>query len=130
MSEENVEIVRRAFAFEFDGRGGPDDAVAIFAPDFVMNPLEEGPSYGLGTIRDNIDRWKSAWEELDVTAEEFIGAGERVLVTAHHRGRGLGSGIEVDARFYLLYTLRDGKVVRQDEYAERAEALEAAGLRE
>jgi ketosteroid isomerase-like protein len=65
-----------------------------------------------------------------VTAEEFIGAGERVLVTAHHRGRGLGSGIEVDARFYLLYTLRDGKVVRQDEYAERAEALEAAGLRE
>jgi ketosteroid isomerase-like protein len=42
MSEENVEIVRRAFAFEFDGRGGPDDAVAIFAPDFVMNPLEGG----------------------------------------------------------------------------------------
>ena len=85
MPQENVEIVRRACAFEFDGRGGPDDAVAIFAPDFVI-PLEEGPSYGLGTIRDNIERWKSAWEELDVTAEEFIDAGERVLVTAHHRG--------------------------------------------
>jgi ketosteroid isomerase-like protein len=95
-----------------------------------MNPLEEGPSYGLDTIRDNIGHWRSAWEELEVTAEEFIDAGERVLVTVHHRGRGFGSGIEVEARFYLLYTLRDGKVVRQDEYAARAEALEAAGLSE
>jgi ketosteroid isomerase-like protein len=130
MSQENVGIVRRAFAFEFDGLGGPDDAVAIFSPDFVMNPLEEGPSYGLDTIRDNIEHWRSAWEELEVTAEEFIEAGERVLVTVHHRGRGFGSGIEVEARFHLLYTLRDGKVVRQDEYAARAEALEAAGLSE
>ena len=95
-----------------------------------MNPTEEGPSYGLDAIRDNFEHWKGAWEELEVTAEEFIDAGDRVLVTEHHRGRGRGSGIEVDTRLYSVYTLRDGKVVRADEYIERGEALEAAGLRE
>ena len=95
-----------------------------------MNPLEEGPSYGLDAIRDNIEHWKGAWEELEVTAEEFIDAGDRVLVTLHHRGRGRGSGIEVDARFYELDAVSAGKVVRVDEYAERSEALEAAGLSE
>ena len=95
-----------------------------------MNPNEEGPSYGLDAIRDNFERWASAWEELQVTAEDFLDAGDRVLVTEHHQGRGRGSGIEVDARFYYVYTLRDGKVLRADQYAERAEAFEAAGLEE
>jgi ketosteroid isomerase-like protein len=130
MSEENVEVVRRAFAYEIYGVGDRAEAEAIFDPHVVINPTEEGPSYGLDAIRDNIEHWRSAWSELEVTAEEFIDAGNRVLVTAHNRGRGLGSGIELDARFYLLYTLRDGKVVRRDEYARRSEALEAAGLRE
>ncbi len=127
---QNVEIVRRAFAYEIYGVGDRAEAEAIFDPDVVINPTEEGPSYGLDAIRDNIEHWKGAWEELEVTTEEFIDAGNRVLVTAHHRGRGRGSGIEVDTRFYLVYSLRNGKVVRSDEYADRADALEAAGLSE
>ena len=53
-----------------------------------------------------------------------------MVVTARHRGRGRESGVAVDARFYEVYTLRDGKIVRVDEFVERAEALEAAGLSE
>ncbi len=49
---------------------------------------------------------------------------------AYFRGRGRGSGVEVDARFYDVYTLRNGKIVRVDEFAEREDALEAAGLSE
>jgi ketosteroid isomerase-like protein len=130
MSEENVELVRRAFAYEVYGLGDRAEGEAIFDPFVVMNPTEEGPSYGLDAIRDNFEHWKVAWEELDVTIEELIDAGDRVFLTAHHRGRGRGSGVEVDTRLYSLYTLRDGKVLRVDEYADRAEALEAAGLAE
>jgi ketosteroid isomerase-like protein len=130
MSEENVEIVRRAFAYEIYGVGDRAEAEAIFDPHVVINPTEEGPSYGLDAIRDNIEHWKGAWEELEVMTEEFIDAGDRVLVTVHHRGRGRGSGIEVDSRFYLVYTVHNGKVARSDEYADRADALEAAGLSE
>jgi ketosteroid isomerase-like protein len=130
MSEENVETVRRAFAYEMYGLGDRAEAEAIFDSYVVMNPTEEGPSYGLDAIRDNFEHWKVAWEELDVTIEELIDAGDRVFLTAHHRGRGRGSGVEVDTRLYSVYTLREGKVVRVDEYADRAEALEAAGLSE
>jgi ketosteroid isomerase-like protein len=95
-----------------------------------MNTIEEGAFYGLDSIRDNIEHWASAWEDFDVIAEEFLDAGDQVVVTARHRGRGRASGVIVDARFYDVYTLRDGKITRADEYADRAEALEAAGLQE
>jgi len=130
MSQENLEVVRRAFAYEVYGRGDRAEAEAIFDPYVVMKPTEEGPSYGLDAVRDNFEHWREAWDELEVRVEEVIDAGDRVLLTAHHRGRGQGSGVEVDTRFYEVYMLRDGKVVRVDEFSERAEALEAAGLRE
>ena len=40
MSEENVEIVRRAFAYEIYGVGDRAEAEAIFDPNVVMNPIE------------------------------------------------------------------------------------------
>ena len=92
MSQENVEVVRRAWEYEIFGRGGGDDPLADFAPDVVMNPVEEEPSYGREAIRENFQRFETAWEELEVTAEQFIDAGERVFVTAHFRGRGRASG--------------------------------------
>jgi uncharacterized protein len=130
MSQENVEVVRRAFAYEIYGVGGRAEAEAIFDPNVVMNPNDVGPYHGLDAMRDDFERWASAFEELEVSAEEFIDAGDRVLVTAYHRGRGRTSRVEVDGRFYEVYTLRDGRVVRIDEYVERAEALEAVGLSE
>ena len=132
MSEENVEVVRKAIAYEYYGVGESAEAEAIFDPHVVMNPIhviDEEPSYGPGAMRDDWERWTSAFEELKVTFEEIVDAGDQVVVVAHHQGRGRGSGVEVDARFYEVYTLRDGKVSRVDEYTERAEALEAAGLR-
>ena len=43
------------------------------------------------------------------------------------KGRGRGSGLEIDALFYDVYTLRDGKIVRMDQFTERSEALDAVG---
>jgi ketosteroid isomerase-like protein len=130
MSQQNVEIVRRAFEYEISGRGDATEVLASFDPYVVMNPVEEGASYGVDAIRDNFEHWQTAWEDLEVTIEETIDAGDRVLLSAHHRGRGRGSGLEVDARYYEVYTLSRGKIIRVDEYTDRAEAIEAAGLRE
>ena len=44
-----------------------------------------------------------------------------MLVTIHHRGRGKASGMEIDARFFVVYTLREGKVARVDEFRELGE---------
>lgn len=129
-----MEIVRKAIAYEYDGVGDRAEAEAIFDPQVVMNPTSEGldeePSYGPDAMRDDWERWASAFEDLTVTFEEFIDAGDQVVVVAHHQGRGRKSGVAVDARYFEVYTLREGKVSQIDEYDDRAEALEAAGLSE
>jgi ketosteroid isomerase-like protein len=130
LSEDHVEIVRRAFAYEVYEGGDRAEAEAIFDPDVEYSPVEEEPLHGVDAIRENFRRWRDAWQELEVAVEEVVDAGDRVLLTAHYRGRGRASGVEIDTRFYSVYTLRGGKVVREDEYGKRAEALEAAGLSE
>ena len=124
MSQENVEIVRRFLVVDVD----VDSALPYADPAIVWNPIEEPAAQGHDAVRANLERWENEWDEYEVIPEEFIDTGDRVVVTVHLRGRGRGSGIEIDARFYEVYTLRDGKIVRMDEFAEQSEALEAAGL--
>src|SRR5262245_66071347 len=124
MSEENVEIVRRAFQYLVSGRGG-SEVQASFDPDVVMKPVETGETFGVSAIRHNFERWQSTFDECDVTVDEIIDAGDRVVHCAHWRGRGKGSGIEIDARYYEVYALRDGKIIRVGEYTERAEGPDA-----
>jgi ketosteroid isomerase-like protein len=50
-----------------------------------------------------------------------------VVNTAHMQGR---EGIEVIARSTFVYTIENGQITRLRMFQVRAEALEAAGLRE
>ena len=124
MSEENVEIVRRFLAVEID------EALTYADPRIVWNPVEESSAQGHEAVRASLVRWKSEWDDYELIPEEFADMGDRVIVTVRLRGRGRVSGIEVDARFYDVFTLRDRKIVRMDQFTEPSEALEAAGLGE
>jgi len=129
MSQENVEIVRELW--EAYSRGDIDRVIALSDPYVVLVTLEEGPLYGPDAVRANYARWMEAWrEEPETTVEEVIGAGDHVFVIACFRGRGRGSGVRVAERLFEVYTLRNGMVLRVDEFSNRDQALEAAGLRE
>ncbi len=71
-----------------------------------------------------------AWADLKSEPEEAIDFGDRLLVTSRITGHGRQSGIPVDQRLFQVITLRRGLVVEQNEFADRGEALEAAGLSE
>jgi ketosteroid isomerase-like protein len=120
-----VEIVRRFLVLD-----DLDAALMHADPDIVWNPVEESSAQGHDAVRASTARWKSEWDDYELIPEEFADIGDRVVVTVRFRARGRGSGIEVDARLYDLFTLRDGKIVRMDQFAEQSEALEAVGLRE
>ena len=126
MSEQNVEIVRRGF--EAYLRGDLAAATANYADEIVFNPAEEPPIRGREAILSYLRRWEDPWDDYELRTEEFIDAGDRVVVTIHVKARGTASGIEVDARSHQVHTVRDGRLVRMDEYLVREEALEAAGL--
>jgi len=123
-----VEIVKDGF--EAYQRGDLDAAAAISADDVVFNPAEEVPIRGREAVISYVRRWEEPWDHYELRTEEFIDAGECVLVTIHVKARGATSGIEVDARSHQVYSLRDGKLICMDEYLNRADALEAAGLSE
>jgi ketosteroid isomerase-like protein len=126
MSQENEEIVREAF--EAYCRGDYDRAGSFHDPHIVVVTVEDGVVYGNDDVLVNYARWNEAWEGTETTIEEVIGHGDRVFLAARFHARGRASGVEVDTRLYEVFTLRDGKVLRLDEYEHRADALEAAGL--
>jgi ketosteroid isomerase-like protein len=55
---------------------------------------------------------------------------DRAFVAMRFRGRGKGSGVELDDGLFWAGELRHGKLYRISEYTDRKEALEAVGLRE
>ena len=112
------------------GRGDVDGALANAHPEIVWNPFEEAPMRGVDAVRAYLARWESEWEEPDSTPDEFIDAGDRVVAIVRFRGRGKGSGIEVDGLSHAVYAVRDGKAVAMEEFTGRSKALEAAGLSE
>ena len=119
MSQENVEIVRGFLIADVD------EALMYADPEIVWNPIEELPTQGHGAVRASLERWKAEWDDYEMALEELEDRGDRVVVTVRLRGRGRGSGVEIDARFYDVYTLRDGKIVGMDQFTERSQALAA-----
>jgi ketosteroid isomerase-like protein len=70
------------------------------------------------------------FEQTVTEFEEVFATGDQVVVFIKIRRRLRGSSSEVEIRIGELYTLREGKLVRGQGFAEREKALEAAGLSE
>jgi ketosteroid isomerase-like protein len=125
MSQENVEIVRRFLLIE-----DLDEALEYADPAIVWNPVEESCAQGRDAVRASTTRWRSEWDDYELIPEEFAEVNDSVVVTVRFRARGRGSGVEVDARLYDVFTLSDGRIMRMDQFAERSEAFEAVALRD
>ena len=137
MSQENLEIVRRIY--EESAQGRFTSCLDLFHPDVEYTRSAEGGGEALGLPGHwrGIDamlkaayEWVQTFELLRVEAEEYIEAGDAVVVLTRQRGKAKGSGFPLDEQFADVITLRDGLVVRVDQYRNRSAALEAAGLRE
>jgi ketosteroid isomerase-like protein len=155
MSQADIEVVRRFYeageravdayrknprsgvaAFEAGNLDPEAEAVLAFLhPDLEFNALSSA-LYG-GTVRGH-HGWVAFWDELlaptadfHVTVHDVTDFGDgQVLVAAQQSGEWTGSGIMLDVPVFGLVTLRDGLIVRIENYRERNEALEAAGLSE
>jgi ketosteroid isomerase-like protein len=134
MSQENVEIVRRAW--EAWVRKDNETALAMYDPkvqiDLTAVPHigQSGVYFGLEGVQEHLRDMLASFEVMNTEVEEWIDAGERVIAMIHTYRRGKRSGVPVDRREAHLWTVRDGLLLRLQIFATRAEALEAAGLRE
>jgi ketosteroid isomerase-like protein len=132
MAEENVEIVRRMM--DARNRGDIDAVMAFAAPDIEFDlSASAGTFAGVYTGHEALMRlwaaWSEVFSEMIWEAEEFIDAGDAVVVPVTFHARGRESGVETITRAVHVYWVRDGQVVRYRQLQSRAAAFEAAGLR-
>ena len=152
MSQENVEIVRRYFeaverAWEAYWQGPRSVADSVRAgevePEIAdamrhLHPNIEWKSALIGiTTRGHqdtvhgVDQLLEAAQDYRTKTQEVTDlGGNQVLAILELAMKGKASDIDVNTTIFSLVTVEDGLIIRMDEYLERDEALEAAGLRE
>lgn len=130
MSSENVELVRRFIEL---GRRGDWTRLDLLAEEVVYRPIREITETGDYAGREGYRRYmegflESGWaKDLTFEATSFRDYGEAVIVRIELTGSGRASGLDFAARVFQVVTLRDGEIVRIEDFLDRDEALEAAG---
>ena len=133
MSRENVERVERMLR---EAQHNPAALYEVLDDDVhwdveALNLPDTPPTYcGPEGVREFFRRWVGTFDEWGFQPVEMIDAGDSVVAHIHQWGRGKGSGATVDQYFWQVWTLRDRKVVRTTHRYDKADALEAVGLRE
>ena len=127
-SAKNVELVRAGW--EAFVRGDLEEALARVHPDVVTYrapPLPDARTYhGVEGLLEAYTDWTVDFVEFEMTPGKFMAVGDRVVVEICQRARGQASGALVMGRFWFVYTVADGKVIRQDMFKGKRQALEAA----
>ena len=133
MSQENVENLRRILA-AFNSGGDAELAEELVEPEAKFEPLLAGVEGATYRGPAGVMKWVSDLNEMfaEVYAEysrieEF---GDVSLVTGKTTGRGRAGGVPVEQHWFAVVTFRQGKISYVAFRRTRAQALEAAGLKE
>ena len=130
MSRENLELVRAGFAAH--NRGDLDALQEVYDPDVVFETLLLGTHRGSEAIRLIYEENQKTLAGYDVESVELIESGDQVVAVAQVKGVWVREPDPMEERdqFAFLFTIRNGKVVREQAFRNREEALEATGLRD
>ncbi|TMK95604.1 MAG: nuclear transport factor 2 family protein [Actinobacteria bacterium] len=130
MSQENVEVVRRAHQAL---NGGDMDALVVLCDvefrldmsDRIFNPaIYEGHD----GIRRFYSEVRDVWAKYVWEPEQLMEAGDNVVALLRSGGTGRGSGVEVERRTAMVWTLREGRATALRFFRDRNKALKAVGL--
>ena len=132
MSQDNLESLQAVYEEYRHGnfRAGLD----LYDPDVLLVSRSDLPDadrcVGVDSIRAYMREFLEPLTNVTWTAEEFIEAESSIVVAARQQGIGKESGVPLDARVFTVWTFRGQAVIRIEFFGDRAQALEAVGLRE
>ena len=125
-------LVRRAF--EAYTRGDIDAVLGLCDEDILVTQAQEVPGLapqqrGHAGVLEAFGLWPEQWDDFRVEIKEVLSdPGDQVVVATRQSGRGKQSGVEVEADFTFLFTIRDGKIAEWRIFVREDEALAAAGV--
>ena len=121
MSEQSVEVVKRAYAAFAEG--DVPAVLGVFADDIEWHEADGMPYGGVyrggeavaqnvfGPISQDV-------EGFAVTPEEFMAAGDTVAVVVSYTGTGKATGKPLDLPVVHVWNIQDGKAVRFRQFAD------------
>jgi ketosteroid isomerase-like protein len=145
MSKENVELIKSiqppsvdlVEMFPGDSPAAADALTDLFGGFFTdgftvqfiaENGMDTPQFRGVDGLLEAWRDWLDPWESYELETEEYIDAGDDVVVMVRIRGRTARDGVLVEHAPAAVWTIRDGKVAAVRFYLRRDEALRAAGL--
>ena len=132
MSQENVEIVRRAN--EAFNRGDIEGVLTYYAEDAEFEDLMNAPDlprkgHGIQEVGKMLTAWIEAFDEFSAEIVEYIDEGHHVVCVTDYYGKSREGGLTIHLKTADVAEVRNGKFVRLTfGYSNRKEALEAVGL--
>jgi ketosteroid isomerase-like protein len=144
MSEQTVELVRalQPSGIDLVEALAGDEGAFVEGISAVFDPALEcafvaNESSGFTTLAyrgadgfvEGWREWLSPWESYRIDAEEFIDAGDQVVVLARVQARTRRGGVEMQHAPGAVWTIEEGRIRRVEFYLEGSQALEVAGRR-
>ena len=130
MSEENRKTVQGMYdAF---GRGDIGTVLAALDPgvewweaeNFIY--ADNNPYVGPDAVLQGVfARIGGEWEGFSVSPKEVLDAGNTIVGHGHYSGKFRNTGRDVRAQFAHVFTFRDGKIVKFQQYTDTAQFREA-----
>ena len=137
MDSENVALVRRVYELfnrlpadpdERRGSAEARDLMALFAEDVEFEQVGGVPDAdsfgGRRSLEAAWDEWLSIWREHRTTLESIRERGDRVLALSHEHFHPR-EGMEIENHGAAIFTVRDGRVVRLEGYADQQLGIDA-----
>jgi len=132
MSQANVALIQAIYdAFAAGDIAG---VVGRMSPDMVWNEAENfpyadgnpyrGPEAILGGV---FGRLGAEWDGFAAVPEEFLDAGDTVVVLGRYRGTCKATGRSMDAQLAHVWRVADGKAARFQQYTDTLQAARVMG---
>lgn len=130
MSEEDKATIQGMY----DAFGRGDIATVLAALDLEVEWWEAenfmyadgNPYIGPQAVLQGVfARIGAEWEGFSVSPKELLDAGDTVVGRGYYSGKFRGTGRDVRAQFAHVFSFRDGKVVKFQQYTDTAQFKEA-----
>jgi ketosteroid isomerase-like protein len=122
-----VELVRAGY--EAFNRGGVSAILEMLDPEIEWQTDSGTPEAdihrGTEDVRNYLEGFVGVFETLRLDPTECISKGNQVLAGLEARGQIKGSGIELEQRWWHLWTVREAKGIHVFVFFDRARALDA-----
>ncbi len=127
MSYSNRSIIESLYAAI--ARSDGPAVLAWMDPEVVWYEAENfpysdrNPYVGSAAVAEGVFyRLATEWEGFQALPDEFLDAGDTIIVQGRYRGTCKATGIALDAQFAHFWRLRNGKVIAFQQYTDTAQA--------